>query len=170
MDVFSRIETAGPDEVLLQIRPAIARRAIGAGSLAGLGLLAVWLGYSGTGVVVMRGILILLGAAALYGSLRLWSASNKVLELTLSEFRELDGRLLCLVEDIEKVDRSFSAVKPANGFLVTTKSPGATTFAPGLWWRFGRRVGVGGVAPGHQTKAMAQIIEALLVERGQLED
>jgi hypothetical protein len=49
--------------------------------------------------------------------------------------------------------------------MVIAKTRGAgRRWQPGLWWRLGKRVGVGGVAPGHQTKAMAQIIEALLAE------
>ena len=38
---------------------------------------------------------------------------------------------------------------------------------PGLWWRIGRRIGVGGVTPASQSKVMADLITARLIERDQ---
>ena len=48
-----------------------------------------------------------------------------------------------------------------------TKTPAARRWEPGLWWRIGRRIGVGGVTPASQSKVMADLISARLVIRGQ---
>jgi len=69
------------------------------------------------------------------------------------------------VADIERVDRGVFAFKPSNGFLVRTREPSARAWRPGLWWRFGRRIGVGGVTSANQTKAMSEILAAMLAER-----
>ena len=50
--------------------------------------------------------------------------------------------------------------------MLKTRTPGPRVWRPGIWWRIGRRVGIGGVMPGHQTKAMAEILAALQAERG----
>jgi hypothetical protein len=43
---------------------------------------------------------------------------------------------------------------------LSDKAPRA--WYPGLWWRMGRRVGIGGVTSAAQTKAMAEIIAAMI--------
>jgi hypothetical protein len=44
--------------------------------------------------------------------------------------------------------------------MIRLKTPASRVWAPGLWWRFGKRVGVGGVTPAGQGKAMADVIAA----------
>jgi hypothetical protein len=38
-------------------------------------------------------------------------------------------------------------------------------YAPGLWWRAGRRVAVGGVTSRAEGKAVAELINVMLAER-----
>ena len=38
-------------------------------------------------------------------------------------------------------------------------------WAPGMWWRVGRRVGVGGLTGGAESRAVADALAAMLVER-----
>jgi hypothetical protein len=35
-----------------------------------------------------------------------------------------------------------------------------------MFWRLGKRLGVGGVTPGAQTKMMSDMIAAMIMERG----
>jgi hypothetical protein len=88
-----------------------------------------------------------------------------VIELTETEIRTSEGETIVAVADIEKVERGMFAFKPSNGFIIRTKSKGTRRWEPGLWWRIGRRVGVGGVTPGRQTKYMSEVIAALMVNR-----
>ena len=78
--------------------------------------------------------------------------------------------MIALIDEIERVERGMFAMKPSNGFLLRLKSRRQRSWQPGLWWALGRRVGIGGVTPGSQSKVMAQMLEALLVERAQAPD
>ena len=64
--------------------------------------------------------------------------------------------------NIASVDRGAFAFKPSNGFTVRLKSPAPRAWLPGLWWRLGRRVGVGGATPGKAARDMADVITILL--------
>ena len=68
-------------------------------------------------------------------------------------------------DDIARVERGAFALRPSNGFLLHLHAPGPRAWAPGLWWRLGRRLGVGGVTAAGQSKGMAEILTAMLVER-----
>ncbi|NBB81601.1 MAG: hypothetical protein GVY36_19530, partial [Verrucomicrobia bacterium] len=90
-----------------------------------------------------------------------------VLELTREELRSTDGTVIARVEEIEHLDRGFFAFKPSNGFLMRLSTKKKARWEPGLWWCLGRRVGIGGVTPGSQSKAMAEIIAALMHQRSE---
>ena len=93
-------------------------------------------------------------------------STELTIELTRSELRDSSGTCIARIEDITAVERGLLAFKPSNGFMLKTRTPGPRVWRPGIWWRIGRRVGIGGVMPGHQTKAMAEILAALQAERG----
>ena len=92
-------------------------------------------------------------------------STGRVIELTATELRDSTGVLLARVEDIESMDRGVFAFKPSNGFLLKTKKPGKRAWQPGLWWRIGNRVGVGGVTSAAQAKFMAEQIAFRLSTR-----
>jgi len=87
------------------------------------------------------------------------------LELTEDELRDSRGRLLARIADIKGIERGTFAFKPSSGFLLRLNAPADRAWAPGLWWRFGRSVGVGGVTGSREGKYMAETIAALLSER-----
>ena len=96
---------------------------------------------------------------------RLWIATLDRLELTKEVLRTSAGDVIAVVEEIEALDRGVFAFKPSNGFLIRTKKPDARSWAPGLWWRIGRRIGVGGVTAASQTKFMSEVLTAMMAER-----
>ncbi len=75
------------------------------------------------------------------------------------------GAELCRLDEIVQIDRGFVFLKPSTGFLVTLKSPKPFAWAPGLWWRFGRRIGVGGATSRAAGKAMAETISLEMARR-----
>jgi len=85
------------------------------------------------------------------------------LVLSETELKDTAGNVLALLSDIEGVDRGMLAFKPSNGFVLRLKTSQPRAWAPGLWWRVFKRVGVGGVTPSGPTKFMAEQI-ALRVE------
>ena len=111
-----------------------------------------------------------LGAAVLILAEAMRRASGRALHLTRAGLFDSEGREVARLGQIAEVERGTFAIKPSNGFTVKLTSPAPRAWAPGVWWRLGRRVGVGGVTSPVQAKAMAEILTALLAERAAAED
>lgn len=156
------------DEVLAQITPQPARRGLATGMLGLLGFILLSVAArtppQAIGFLVM---LIVMGAGALWLAWRLWQASGVTIELTRSELREVGGRVLCDLDNVAKVERGVFAFKPAAGFLIYLREPMSRVYAPGLWWRAGKLIAVGGVTSRSEGKSTADLMNILLVERGQ---
>ncbi|WP_027236893.1 hypothetical protein [Leisingera caerulea] len=156
------------NDILATIEASAARRVMGTAMLGLTGALLVYVAFSAPPSPAWLVFLLAVGAAALWLAVRMWQATMHRIELTAEELRCSDGQLIARVDDIEAIDRGFFAFKPSNGFLIRTGTPGGRTWMPGLWWRSGRRIGIGGVTPGSQGKAMSEILAAMLVQRGQV--
>ncbi|MEM9434794.1 MAG: hypothetical protein AAGA12_12800 [Pseudomonadota bacterium] len=153
-------------DVLAGMAPSVMRRAIGSGFLFALGGLLFYLAVSNPpSQLIYIAVLIGVGGVSTYIGYRLWQVTGRAIELTATELRLSDGTVICKVEDIAKVDRSLFAFKPSNGFLITMKVRYPRAWAPGLWWRIGKRIGIGGVTPGAGGKIMADTLVAMLAER-----
>lgn len=151
---------------LATLTPSPARRVFATAVLAASGALLVWMAFAGAlAAPVWRIYLCLLGAAAFLVGWRLWRATSVSLHLTEQGLRDSDGRWICRTDEIAGVERGMFAFKPSNGFLLRLKRPAPRGWAPGLWWRFGRRVGVGGATPAAPARVMADLLTALLQER-----
>ncbi len=150
------------DEVLAVVHASAGRRVVGLVALAGLGLLLIYIAFAQPPELVWQVFLIVVGGAALWLADAMRRATASRVELTETALRDADGTTIALVADIEGLDRGVFAFKPSNGFLLKIRKGGAGAWRPGLWWRMGRRIGVGGMTPGHQTKAMSEIISALM--------
>lgn len=156
-----------PAPVLARLYPSEARRAFGAGVLVVLGAALLWVALAapprdfGWRLFLLAG-----GAASLWSAARLWQATAAGIELTAEVLREEGGRVLAEVAAIRRVSRGALALKPSNGFLLTLEARAPAVWAPGLWWRLGRRVGVGGVTSRHEARFMAETIAALVEGRG----
>lgn len=154
------------EEVLAVVEASAPRRWLALGVLAGVGLLSIYIALASPPAPAWLVFLIAVGAAALWLAHRLYLATEHRIELTRTEIRASSGERIALVADVEGLDRGVFAFKPSNGFLIRVKTPGSRVWQPGMWWRLGRRIGVGGVTPGSQTKAMAEILSALMAQRG----
>ncbi|ETX14197.1 hypothetical protein OCH239_04925 [Roseivivax halodurans JCM 10272] len=152
-------------EVLAVVRASAARRVVGVGAVAALGVLLVALALSQPLGFAWRLGLLAMAAVALWGARQMQIATRAVLELTRAELRERGGETLARIDEVARVDRSAFAMKPSNGFVLTLDRRRERAWRPGLWWRLGRRVAVGGVTSGSQTRPMADIIAALTAER-----
>lgn len=150
-----------PDPAAIRARLAAppARRMVATGMIAALGVLILWIAVAHPPAALGWRLFLLAGSAGtLWLAVRLWQATGVVLELTGVELREAGGRRLARIDEIEAVNRGVFALKPSNGFtLVLRAAPGAV-WAPGLWWRLGRRVGVGGVTGRFEGRRMADAL------------
>lgn len=147
------------------------RRCFAAGVLVLAGVVAAWSGLSApSGAGLWRLPLVGIGVGAAWLAVGLWQASGRAIELTEAGLRDSDGRWLARIDQIASVDRSTFAFKPSNGFVVQLTEPLEAAWAPGLWWRLGRRVGVGGVTSPGMGRLMADILAAYLAERADRPD
>ena len=154
------------DEILATVNASAPRRVLGVGMLAAVGAIVLYVAFSAPPSMAWLIFLLIIGLGALWLAARMWQATTHVIELTESELRCSDGSLIAKVADIEAIDRGFFAFKPSNGFMMRLAKSDTRAWFPGLWWRMGRRVGIGGVTPGSQSKAMAEILAALQIQNG----
>ncbi len=152
------------DHVVATLAASPPRRFMGTAMLGSLGGLLIYMAFSvplGFSMVLF----LVLGIGALMGTMRLFQATAQVLELTPKELRIQNGEVLAQVSEIQNVERGALAFKPSNGFLVTLKSNGKRRWAPGMFWAFSRKIGVGGVTSAPQTKGMAETLAVMIAER-----
>lgn len=150
---------------MIELRASGARRGLALGLLWGLAALLAMLAFQNASGVVTPVVMLGLAAAVLWAAERLRLATRGGLRLSAAGLETLDGELLVAMEDIVAVERGVFAFKPSNGFLLRLARPGARHWAPGLWWRQGRRLGVGGVTPAGPAKAIAEEIAMRIAAR-----
>lgn len=155
-----------PGRELARLGASRPRRMMGMVVLGGLALMLLWLGATlpqpGPWQLVFLAAGILFGA----GALALWRATAVDLVLTETGLFDTDGRALARMDQIRGVDRGFFAIRPSNGFVLSLREAPGRAWAPGLYWRLGRRIGVGGVTRAAEGKAMADILAIYMAERG----
>lgn len=153
------------NEVLAVVRASMGRRVLGIGCLGLLGVLLIYMGFVHPPALGYQIFLLALGAGALWIADAMRRGTSSRVELTPQELRDGDGVVIARVEDIVGIDRGFFAFKPSNGFLLKLRAGEGRIWRPGLWWRMGRRVGIGGMTPGSQTKFMSEILATMLATR-----
>ncbi len=155
------------DGILSKVAASPTRRWLGIGVLAALGVLVIYLALLAPPAgIAMQLLMIALGLGALWLAESMRRATRLVLELTTDELRTSDGQILARCEEMVAIDRGAFAFKPSHGFTLKLSSKGPLAWQPGMYWRVGRRLGVGGITPGAQTKIMADMIAAMIAERG----
>ncbi len=153
------------EEVLAVVKASAGRRLLGLVALAGLGILLIYVAFASPPSLMFRVFLILVGVGALWMADAMRKATASRVELTETGLRDADGTVIALLEDIQGLDRGFFAFKPSNGFLLKIRSRSGNHWRPGLWWRLGRRIGIGGMTPASQTKVMSELLSVLMAKR-----
>ncbi len=161
---------APEEEVLAAAYATNGRRLVGMGSLVILGVVVIYLALSQSPTIEWRVFLLVLGGVTLWMAQRMRRATASRIELTETLLRDSDGTVIARIAEIDAIDRGVFAFKPSNGFLLRTTDTQAGEWRPGLWWRMGRRIGIGGMTPVSQTKFMAESIATLLAQREMDED
>ena len=152
------------EEIILDIKPSFMRRWL---AIVALLVLAGILLSLAIGDIpgAMRVIIVALGVGVLWSANTLRIATMDGLVLTRAGLSTTSGRMLAPVENIERVERGLFAFKPSNGFLIRLKEAKGKGWAPGLWWQYGKRIGVGGTLSGGQTRAMADLLAMQVLEQ-----
>lgn len=152
-------------KVITSISPSPARRGIAVLLLVSLGGVLLYLAFmTPPDTAFWQVFLILLGAVALYGAEQLRRATSLSIQLLEDRVVDTSGAELCRLDNIKSVERGAFAFKPSNGFLIRLKKPLPRAWSLGVWWRFGRSIGVGGVTPASEAKLMSELIALKLAD------
>lgn len=155
-----------PDPLAI-LSPSPIRRVMAVTVLFATGALMLWVAVTKPPASVGWTLfLVAIGTLMIWLTWRLWLATARAVMLTREGIFDSDGFCLCRVEDVASVEAGVFAFKPSNGFTVRLKRGSGFSWAPGLWWRIGRRLGVGGVTPKSEGKYMAEVL-TLIVSEGQ---
>lgn len=150
-------------DILARVEVSPARRWFGIVSMGALGVVMLWMSLSHPPQTLgLQAFLLGMGGLGVYMAVRMHKATELSLELTRDVLRDSSGTVLARVDEIRRVDRGALAFKPSQGFLLVLDRPMPARWQPGLWWRVGRRVGVGGVTSAAMAKTMAEIIQLRL--------
>ena len=140
-----------------------ARRGVGMFVLIALTVLLFWTAFAsppeaGWG----REALAVFGLGMI--AVTMWFRKKSQIAVIVTEegMSDSNGRHLCDFDDVARVDRGAFAAKPSNGFVLKLHTKHAGAWAPGVYWQFGKRLGVGGVTPAGQTKFVAEYIAEIL--------
>ncbi len=153
------------DGIFARVHASAARRVFACGVLYGLGILLIYIALSRPPAIL--GILFLLafGVGTLIVADRLRRATRIEIILTDTQVSDSLGRKLAAMDDIVSVERGAFALKPSNGFTLVLREKAPRAWSPGMWWRLGRRVGVGGAVAAGPAKFMAEQIALRLATR-----
>lgn len=147
------------------IAASAGRRLMGGIVIYSLGLLLLYVAMLPPFKALMTPLLLATGVAVLLLAERMRKATLNQIFLTATDVRDSTGEILARMDDIVGVDRGAFALKPSNGFTLILRERQPRGWAPGLWWRLGRRLGVGGVTAAGQSKFMAEQIALRLAQR-----
>ncbi len=150
-----------PDEngIYATVSASPGRRIFGCGVLMALGLLVIYVAFASPPDMGWLVFMLLFGIGALWLAEMVRRASALEIQLTETDLRDSTGQVLAHMDEIAGVERGpFAFLKPSNGFTLLLKSKKPRAWAPGLWWRLGRRVGIGGITSAGQAKFMAEQI------------
>ncbi len=150
---------------LARLTPAPLRRALTLTALCSLGaaLLTVAL-LADDGGLWGRTLVGAAGGAALGLARSFARATKRQILLMPQGIFDDTGTCLARRADISGVERSPFALKPSGGLLVRLERRYPRGWAPGLWWRSGRRLGLGGATSRIEGRLFAERLAVMLAE------
>ena len=147
------------DKAIAIIRPSPVRRLVALAATVGCGLVLIYFAFTAKDVAFLwKSVSVVIGVLLVFMADWLRRSTRVSIELSRSGIRDTEGRMLCALDNIEAVERSAFSLKPSNGLGVKLKTPESAAWVPGLWWRYGRRLGIGGITPAAEAKFMGDLI------------
>lgn len=144
------------------LMPSPIRRWLALMMLSLLSVIMLVVAMQAQTVTLSRIVLFFCGIGGIGSVYLLYQATRDYIILTDQGLELSSGEMLAKWDDMEKADRGLFALKPAQGFSVLLKEPAPRQWRMGLYWRLGRRLGIGGVTDARQAKEMADVITARL--------
>jgi hypothetical protein len=140
------------------LRAAPGRRVFACAVMLALGGLLILSALTRPPAPGWQVFLLVCAAVSLLGAEALRRATRPALHLHADALRDSDGTLLTRLEDVARVERGAFAFKPSNGFVLHLRGRQPRAWQPGLWWRMGKRLGVGGTVSAGASRFMADQI------------
>jgi hypothetical protein len=153
------------DSVIAQLKASPVRRGLALFVMMLLGFLLLYLAITTDAGFFYKVFLVFLAAVVLWMARAMQLGTAGYIELRVTGLFFEDGRILALIDDIVRVERGAFAFKPSNGFVVSLKQKTARAWIPGLYWKFGSRIGIGGVTAPSDAKFMADALAVLIAGR-----
>ncbi|MGB1236218.1 MAG: hypothetical protein ACPG5U_10840, partial [Planktomarina sp.] len=108
---------------------------------------------------------LLIAGGAFWAFFTMYRGTQLGIEMTDAGLFLTDGTELAAMDKILKVDRGTFSVKPTNGFTLILKDKAPFAYVPGLYWRTGRKLGIGGVTAPQVGKFMAEQLAMRITQR-----
>lgn len=138
------------------------RRAVGVAALLLIaGVFGTMFLDQGNAAMMVLSVLALVFAATML------KTTGRTVILTADGLFETDGTEIAKLDQIDKLVTGHFTFRPSNGFSLRLHDNVAPRWRPGLWWSYGHRVGIGGLAASRLTKTMAEALHELLTVRDQ---
>lgn len=153
------------DSVIAQLKASLVRRGLALFVMMLLGFLLLYLAITTDAGFFQKVFLVFLAAVVLWMARAMQLGTAGYIELRVTGLFFENGRILALIDDIVHVERGAFAFKPSNGFVVSLKQKTARAWIPGLYWKFGSRIGIGGVTAPSDAKFMADALAVLIAGR-----
>lgn len=155
----------GEDGVIAVVGASPGRRLVACGVVYGLGAMLLYVTLVQPPALGWLIFMLAFGVSVLLLAERLRRATTEELVLRSDGLWTAEGEVIAAMDDIQSVDRGAFAFKPSNGFTLRLRQAAPRRWAPGIWWRFGRYLGVGGAVSAGQAKFMAEQIGLMLAQR-----
>ncbi len=126
-------------------------------------VLAILLLYEGLAFFIVSGErlgFVLVGLFLLGLTYLFYSNTGKSLILYEDRLVSTDGELLFEVNNVASIENGLFSFKPSNGVLFYLKEPMSFKWKLGLWWRFGKRVGIGGCTQKSSINFAVEVIKS----------
>ena len=126
-------------------------------------ILAVLLLYEGISFFLVSGDrlgFILVGLFLLGLTYLFYFNTGKALVLYEDRLVSTDGELLFELKNVTSIENGLFSFKPSNGVLFYLKEPMPFKWKLGLWWRIGKRVGIGGCTQKSSINFAVEIIKS----------
>lgn len=153
------------DDILYKLPVSQARRWVGVGSFAIVGVLLPTVVVVSPATLVWNILLLAYAAFCLWQAYRMHLAGQRSLILYEDRLTLDDGELIAPLSEVVSIDRSLFAYKPSGGFILKLREKSPRGGVMGLYSRRGRRIAVGGIVSSVGGRGMADMIQALLLQR-----
>ena len=148
--------------IIASLHVTPARRLTGLTVLASLTVLCVIIAVRESGFRALLIGALAPGAAAL--TISIWRASGHQILLTPDGLFDSNGTIIAELADIARINDHILAVRPSNGLSLALTARKGAHWAPGLWWRWRRTVGIGGLTSAKQGRDLARLLHDQLAQ------